>query len=202
MDVIYSNPSTRIGNLTEGNTYEVLTTEGDFYNLLNDRGLNRRYHTRLFTVVAPPEPAVPSVEERIRGIRIANVNNRCVLIFRNENNEECMVNSPLSSAGTSVSCGLAQLFNVNDLARGILSQTEEAEMASALFLKAIEDKLSRRDEGHYIISTNTDDRENSDINSNYRFIADCLEEIQVNSPDLVENENSGNQIAIWIVNRL
>lgn len=171
----------KVYNLTAGKEYEVISESNRFYTVVNDTGSAFSYSKELFEVETP----IP-VEEPLN-IEIQNINGHRYSIRTNKHETTRVT---FERAGTSISCGINQFYNVNELVDEILHTYREdaIEVLKALFTHVLTLYVYK----FALISTNITDNED---------VIEALDKVLGDHQHEGLNPNSDNDIALWVVDR-
>jgi hypothetical protein len=117
-------------NLTTNQTYPVILKDGDYLFVRNNKDSVQKYHQKYFnnimiptTVpVAPPVLAPLTEQEMIDSISVT----QDIITFKSPNRTELTFNVSdlLHATNTSISCGIYQLYGINNLSNIILDLLE------------------------------------------------------------------------------
>lgn len=195
-------------NLTTNQTYPVILKDGDYLFVRNNKDSVQKYHQKYFnnimiptTVpVAPPVLAPLTEQEMIDSISV----NNSIVTFRAPNRVELAFNvgNLLHATNTSISCGIYQLYGINNLSNTILDllegngfEDDYDELYKALIRKSLShevvtDLLNNEVFAFTLISTNEDETE---------LLEYALDSISITTTNWVNNPNSGNNIKLWVL---
>lgn len=172
----------KVYNLTAGKEYEVINESGRFYTVINDTGSAFSYSKELFEVETPAP-----IEEPLT-IRIDNPAGNHQ--YRITTNKYAILRVIFERTGTSISCGINQFYNVNEVVREVLERYNEdaIEVLKAL----VSHVLTRYVYKFALLSTNITDNED---------VVEVLDKVLGDHQHEGLNPNSGNDIALWVVDR-
>lgn len=201
------NPKTY--NLTKDKNYSVDKETEDLYYITNDRGFSTKYLKDLFEAIVeepslptappPPPPVLRTEQDCINSIVVENN----VISHVNLNGNPQVISTELEAEGTSISCGIGQIFGLNAFMEEIddnvdTSQDDMLLLKKALFKTGIRSLLGSNNTGMSLLSTNI--QEDSDLDHYY----DSLDELVAEKGGQVIpmlNPNSGNNIKLWVIFR-
>lgn len=194
-------------NLTTNQTYPVILKDGDYLFVRNNKDSVQKYHQKYFnnimiptTVpVAPPVLAPLTEQEMIDSISVNGDN----VTFKSPNRTELTFNISnfLHTAGTQISCGIYQLYGINDLSNEILNllegngfEDDYDELYKALIRKSLSYEvvtyLLEEEFALTLISSNSLGTE---------LLVDALDSISITTTNWVNNPNSSNNIKLWVL---
>lgn len=193
--------------LTEGNDYTVVRETDNFYYIANDRDTVARYSKTLFTEVVEEEeesePELALEEKRQLILNGLSVTNNHILIQDTTLDIRISVDNPLGNNATNISCGVRQLFNLNDLATAIQSpdfighfdsNIVTNEFKIELYKRIIEKRSEILSSNVVLLSTNITD------NGYFSLIDGALSQL-CDTSTVAYNNNSGNDIKLWVINK-
>lgn len=206
MNKICTNPKNY--KLTQGKVYEILEEEDGYFLLINDSNKTVRYYSDLFAdaeevvqEVAPPPPPTRTEEDVISSLTVAYAGTRqCSVNYRDLNdNVVNFLTHQIAVNDTNISCGIRQLYNINDFLESIDNAvtTEEddlLELKKQIVKKALEllIEATRANSRWMLMSTN-----NNEFHEDYYEVFDSLAQTNLGWE---ENPNSGNDIKLWVFN--
>ncbi len=181
-------------NLTIEKEYEIIRDDREFFFVENDNGKTARYAKSLFREVRATPPA-PVRTERTMIDSISWNNNRTISYVDLQGNTQSFT-SPFSFNGSSISCGVNQCSNVdelidrvNDSVDNIDGDDDYVNLRKALIIRVInEDVKGRRDVSMTTMSTTTSDE---DMIAAIDSVADVTSAVR-------RNPNSRNLIKMWV----
>lgn len=206
MNKICTNPKNY--KLTQGKVYEILDEEEGYYLLINDSNKTVRYYSDLFDDVEqtveetapPPSPPVRTEADVISSLNVTHNNHRCNITYVDLNNETIdFQTSNIGISGTDISCGIRQIYNVNEILSNIdsyidIEDDDLLELRKEI-VKRVITLFIRNNRGNsrwMLMSTNNDD-----TFEDYFEIFDSLAQTNLGWE---ENPNSGNEIKLWVFN--
>lgn len=195
-------------SLTLNKHYTIISDDGDYYSLVNDNNKCLNYSKQLFESVDSLEnvaeiqdiPTIPTIERTeqdcIDSIVVYNEN----ITFNDINDNNISFSNPLNLNGSSISCGVFQLHNINSLITNIKQYVDTSEydmiaLTKQLFVRALLYKISEEVYEECcrfaMLSTNYID-ENEDF---YTW----LDELSSTKTEWLVNPNSENEIKVWVI---
>jgi hypothetical protein len=206
MNKICTNPKNY--KLTQGKVYEILDEEDGYYLLINDSNKTVRYYSDLFDdaeeaieEVAPPPPPARTEVDVISSLTVAYAGSRqCRVIYQDLNNNTVdFTTRQISVSDTNISCGVRQLYNINDFLEGIdgAVTTEEddlLELKKQIVKKAlvILIEATQASSRWMLMSTN--------YFNDYEDYYEVFDSLAQTNLGWEENPNSGNDIKLWVFN--
>ena len=211
MNKICINPKNY--KLTQGKVYEILDEEDGYFLLVNDSNKTVRYYSDLFddveesneTVEAftpPPPPPPPARTEAdvISSLNVTYNNNRCNVTYVDLNNETINFSTePIHVTTSSISCGIHQMYNINNVLSSIDNNvnTDEDDLLELRkeIVKRVTSLFIRYHRGNsrwMLMSTN-----NYDSYEDYFEVFDSLAQTNLGWEN---NPNSENEIKLWVFN--
>lgn len=195
--------------LTQGKEYEVLARDGRKITIVNDKNVQAAYFCSVFEnegaepkKAAPKKPALPTANQ-VLDTFVYNMNaNRIEFVVLGAN---FSIDIILGNSGTDVSCGIRQIFDINNFYDTLTEFFEEElphipvelrnTIIDGMFRKSVETVMHNVADtvGMFIVSTN----ENTDY---FPRVDSQLQPLTVASHSRV-NPNSGNPIKLWILNQ-
>tara|TARA_R110000772_G_scaffold54130_1_gene123547 strand:- start:63599 stop:64198 length:600 start_codon:yes stop_codon:yes gene_type:complete len=185
--------------LTVNNEYEVLNEIDQRYVIINDKNRQVKYGTDLFEKVEEEEaiPARPpdSVETIVGTARL---NDERFTFTINET--RLSFNHNLRISGTDMSCGIKEVYGLNDYMDAINHTLagERQEVINELTKKFFSLFFGEMEYAMALLSTNTDDDDNDDVNDGYPVLQAALDPLAT-SITRCNNPNSDNVIALWVI---
>tara|TARA_R110000850_G_scaffold11713_3_gene40117 strand:+ start:3427 stop:4086 length:660 start_codon:yes stop_codon:yes gene_type:complete len=206
--------------LTVGKEYGVVHSTEKRFTIINDNNTAQNYSKDLFN-----EIVMPAADDSVRPVVPVPVEPEIVLptlvsiidtIAIDEGNYTIRVGTRgrytrwgvLEVVSTVISCGIYQMYSLNDLARIISRFVEEKidtidtdghtaeEVCSLIFKKMVQLSIAdSHDTAMLILSTNT----NSDV---YDIINNALNSFDSVTAVTTRNPNSGNDITLWTLSDL
>lgn len=184
-------------NITVGNTYMVLQETPDFYYMINDKGTTVKYAKVMFEDTEVEVEAEP-VKQRTEQDMIDSLNITSGRVtFRNIEDNEVSFNYSFSDSGTEISCGIRQLYELDNLlyniSNSIPDEDDYIDLRKAILKGIIEKRIIDGNVGERcamrILSTTIN--QDSDMLSVLDEMADFTSEEK-------HNPNSGNTIKMWL----
>lgn len=194
--------------LTQGKEYEVIARNGRKISVINDNNITAEYFASVFqgegAEVAPSKekkaPVLPTVQEVLATFIYDFNNNR--LSFNIQGNN-FTIDFVLGNSSTLISCGIRQIYSLNDFYDTLTEFFEEEisqipaqlrnDIIDAMFVKSVEAVMQNvaGQVGMFVLSTN----ENTDY---FPRMDNKLQPLSVVTHSMV-NPNSGNPIKLWIL---
>jgi len=185
--------NTRNYNLTEGNEYRTRQENdaAEMYTVINDRGLERNYSAELFRDLV----TTSTVEEIMATLAITVVNDGRELSLNYTVDGE-RVNSRISRPsedGSSISCGIRQMYGLNEVARDVSNNIEDREDLQEKMMEAIYEYVISNFGGCAIIVASTNEND-----TRFALTSVGLDD-QAEAIQTVRIPNSGNDIRMWTI---
>ena len=214
MNKICTNPKNY--KLTQGKIYEILDEEDGYFLLVNDSNKTVRYYSDLFgdveesnetveaftppTPPTPPPPPARTEADVISSLNVACGGQRCTVTYVDLNNQTVTFQtSTIGISGTDISCGVHQMYNINDVLSSIENNvnTDEDDLLELRkeIVKRVTSLFIRYHRGNsrwMLMSTN-----NNDTFEDYFEVFDSLAQTNLGWEN---NPNSGNEIKLWVFN--
>lgn len=209
MNKICTNPKNY--KLTQGKVYDILEEEDGYYLLVNDSNKTVRYYSDLFddveesneTVEAftpPPPPPARTEADVISSLNVTSNGTRCNVTYVDLNNQTVnFQTNTIGISGTDISCGVRQMYNINDILSGIdhaVSTTDDdlLELRKEIVKRVISLLIitNRGNSRWMLMSTN-----NNGLYEDYFEVFDSLAQTNLGWEN---NPNSGNEIKLWVFN--
>jgi len=182
--------------LTVDNVYEVIKTENDYYFLVNDNGTTVRYGKSLFEevedeILIPVEPVKRTEQDMIDSIVYDDVN----ITYRDINNNEVVIENIMMSADTEISCGIGQIYNIDNQIEEITDNLPEDDdylnLRKALITAVINGyAINDNSQAMWLMSTAIEDHTDEDL-ATFNELAGTVSQDKV-------NPNSHNVIRMWV----
>lgn len=182
------------------NSQYLVEEDGDFYKLTNDNGKNVRYAQDLFedVQVVVQQPVIPEPPRRTEQdcINSINVNGR-IISYTDIDNNNISFEWNYGYSDTSISCGINQLYRIDDLMDSILDNVNTddndfEDLIKELFVRTLKSVISTKENRFVLISTA--------YNDEYEDFYSYLDELSQVETEWLENPNSGNEIKMWTIN--
>ena len=205
MNKICTNPKNY--KLTQGKVYEILDEEDGYFLLVNDSNKTVRYYSDLFDdveeaveEVAPPTPPARTEADVISSLNVTNNGQRCTVTYVDLNNQTVTFQTnTIGIAGTDISCGIRQMYNINNILLSIDNNVSTADddllELKKEIVKRVISSLIRYNRGNtrwMLMSTN-----DNVIYEDYFEVFDSLAQTNLGWEN---NPNSGNEIKLWVFN--
>ena len=187
--------NTRNYNLTEGTEY-VTRQENDaaeMYTVINDRGLERNYSAELFRDLV----STSTVEEIMATLAITVVNDNRELSLNytvDGERKNTRVTKP-QETGTSISCGVRQIYGLNEVARDVANGVPNREDLRGKMMEKIYEFVIENTENCAVIIASTNEND-----GRFDLTSIGLDEL-AEAFQTVHNPNSGNEIRMWSILR-
>ncbi len=186
--------------LTRGREYTATPDENNenYYFITNDRGVQQRYYHSLFEDIELEPSTFEEIVESL-SLRVNREhNNQLDVSYSIDGEDFVRTVSRFQFSGSSISCGVHQMTNLNGVANTIQQQIHELPNRGdlrAVVLKKVFDHTFQHaipSTGLVLASTN--------INNN-NYIGKIVEELNPRSNYYVDafNPNSGNTIRTWTI---
>lgn len=209
MNKICTNPKNY--KLTQGKAYEILDEEDGYFLLVNDSNKTVRYYSDLFDDVEesnetvegftpPPPPPARTEVDVISSLNVTCSDQRCTVTYVDLNNQTVTFQtSTIGISATNISCGIRQMYNINDILSGIDNNVSTIdddllELQKEILKRVISLLINRnRDNSRWMLmSTN-----NNSLYEDYFEVFDSLAQTNLGWEN---NPNSGNEIKLWVFN--
>lgn len=182
------------------NSQYLVEEDGDFYLVINDNGKNVRYSQDLFedVQVVVQQPVIPEPPRRTEQdcINSININGR-IISYTDIDNNNISFEWNYGYADTNISCGISQLYRIDNLITSILSNVNTndndfEDLIKELFVRTLKSVISTMDNRFVLISTAYSD----ECEDFYHYLSN-LSHVET---EWLENPNSGNEIKMWTIN--
>ena len=181
-------------NLTRGEEYTLIKEDDKYYHVINNRGLDARYYKSLFEDNRPVSSNVASI---IKSIVVRETSsNQVSVTYDIGGGRNKRISCAITTTGTSISCGIHQLYNINSLISSILyavTGKDKNAISGAIFKKVIKYKLTKSRTSYFLLSTNT--------NATGFKIMDKELDAMAEYSTQRRNPNSSNTIKLWILRK-
>ena len=182
------------------NSQYLVEEDGDFYLVVNDNGKNVRYYRDLFedVQIAVQPPVIPEPPRRTEQDCINSINiNNGLIRYTDINNNNVSFEWNYGYSGTDISCGIAQLYRIDDLMNLILNHVDTndndfEDLIKELFVKTLKSVIGTRENRFVLIST----AYNDECEDFYHYLSN-LSHVET---EWLNNPNSGNEIKMWTIN--
>ena len=205
MNKICTNPKNY--KLTQGKVYEILDEEDGYFLLVNDSNKTVRYYSDLFgdveeavEEVAPPPPPARTEADVISSLNVTYNNNICTVNYVDLNNNTVnFTTASINVSTSSISCGIHQMYNINNVLSSIDNNvnTDEDDLLELRkeIVKRVTSLFIRYHRGNsrwMLMSTNNDD--------SYEDYFEVFDSLAQTNLGWENNPNSGNEIKLWVFN--
>jgi hypothetical protein len=181
--------------LTLEKEYDVIKKEDGYIFIINDNGTTARYDNSLFLDVEEIQQTITEITVRTEEDCIGSIDiDGNDISYIGINGEVRVLHNAYSTSESSISCGILQVYGINETADRIydlVNQDEEGlnELAKALFTASLLNYLNNGLScGAYILSNTT--------YSDDGFV-EILNNISHFKTEEFHNPNSGNAIKMW-----
>jgi len=182
--------------LTVDNVYEVIKSEDDYYFLINDNGKTVRYGKSLFEevedeVLVVAEPIKRTEQDMIDSIVYTGDN----ITYRDLNDNEVVIDNVMNNADTDISCGISQIYNIDNQIEEITDNLPEDDdylnLRKALITAVIKGyAIDDKTQAMWLMSTAIEDHTEEDL-ATFNELAGTVSQDKV-------NPNSQNVIRMWV----
>jgi len=182
--------------LTVDNVYEVIKSEDDYYFLINDNGKTVRYGKSLFEevedeVLVVAEPIKRTEQDMIDSIVYIGDN----ITYRDLNDNEVVIDNVMSNSDTEISCGISQIYNIDNQIEEITDNLPEDDdylnLRKALITAVIKGfAIDDKHKTMWLMSTAIEKHTEEDL-ATFDELAGTVSQDKV-------NPNSHNVIRMWV----
>ena len=172
-------------NISLGREYEVMKNDGDFYSVIANDGVERRYHKKYFSAVEDSGNLIEQDEAGVENKVSINVVRTKIQCFVNGREAECIY----MRGYVSNNCGTESLDGLNNLFGSL--NYRYGDCAIKIFEKIIEEVVkyfeSRKSKGCLVFSTN----------DKYPRLCELMDRMSTGNTGWFLNPISGNNIKMW-----
>ncbi len=211
MNKICINPKNY--KLTQGKEYYIVDEEDGYFLLVNDSNKTVRYYSDLFDdveqanepveEVAPPPSPARTEADVISSLNVTYNNDRCAVTYVDLNNQSVTFQTDtIGISATDISCGIRQMFNINDnillsIDNNVSTTDDDLLELRKEIVKRVISLIIHYNRGNtrwMLMSTNNDDR--------YEDYFEVFDSLAQTNLGWENNPNSGNDIKLWVFNSL
>ena len=182
--------------LTIDNEYDVIKSEQDYYFLINDNAKTVRYGKTLFEevedeVLVAIEPVKRTEQDMINSIVYSDDN----ITYRDIDDNEVVIDNVMSNSDTEISCGISQIYNIDNQIEEINDNLPEDDdylnLRKALITAVIKGyAIDDKTQAMWLMSTAIEDHTEEDL-ATFNELAGTISQDKV-------NPNSQNVIRMWV----